>query len=106
MTEEQMVVLVQQLIESGALEQLPGPAGAGEKFLFYIPLILLSILSFRYFVVNGIVNKILAYQATRNELLTSILTEIKTLKTDNSEEKRRLADVLNIVGKRWDDRGT
>lgn len=98
MTEEQMVRLIQQLVESGVIEQLPGPANPVEKYLVYAPLILLSILSFKYFIVNGIINKILNFLECHNNLLVEILTVVQDVREENKEENRRIKDVLNLMG--------
>lgn len=76
MTPEELELLKQ------TLHALKETSGSDPSFVLVGSLlILVAVLSFRIFVVNGIVKKIFDYQKERNDLLTKILSELSIIKT-------------------------
>lgn len=95
MTPEELELLKQ------ALHSLKAAGGSDPSFVLVGSLlIIVAVLSFRLFVVNGVLRKIFDYQKERNDLLTKILSELSIIKVDNQEENRKLNNVLQLVGDR------
>ena len=99
MEEQTIITALQQLIESGALEKLDQPVA--QTFVIYGLLIVLVILCFRIFVINGWLKKGIERFFTLEELkvkhLESLNTRVIELQKQVDDEHKRLTDVMNVL---------
>lgn len=99
MEEQTIITALQQLIESGALEKLDRPGA--QTFVIYGLLIVLAILCFRIFVINGWLKKDIERFFTLEELkvkhLESLNTRVIELQKQVDDEHKRLTDVMNVL---------
>lgn len=99
MEQQTIITALQQLIESGALEKLDQPGA--QAFVIYALLIIVAVLSFRIFVINGWLKKGIERFFVLEELkvkhLESLNTRVVELQKQVDDEHRRLTDVMNVL---------
>lgn len=99
MEETAIISAIQKLIESGSLEKLDQPGA--QTFVIYALLIILAILCFRLFVINGWLKKGIERFFELEELkvkhLETLNTRVIELQKQVDDEHRRLADVMNVL---------
>ena len=97
--EEQVILTIQKLIESGALKNLDQPGA--QSFVIYALLIVLAMLSFRVFVVNGWLKKGLERFFSLEEKKLVALTDLNIKVIDLQhlvlKEHEKLHDVLQMM---------
>ena len=106
MDETAIVTAIKQLIDSGALENLDQPGA--QSFLIYALLILLSVLSFRVFIVNGWLKKgverFFALEEAKVKHLSDLNDKVITVQKQIENEHEKLTDVLHMLhGRREED---
>lgn len=93
--EEQVIVAIQKLIESGALEKVDQPGA--QSLLIYSLLIILAMLSFRLFVINGAVRRFFELEERKVAMLGQIQGDVVDLKTGAQQGHQKINDVLRML---------
>ena len=100
--EEQVITTLQKLIESGALDNLDQPGA--QTFVIYALLIILAILCFRIFIINGWIKKGIERFFTLEEQKVKHLADLndKVVNVQQliNKEHDRLSDVMNMLSAR------
>ena len=100
MEEQAIILTIQKLIESGAFEKMAQPGA--QAFLIYALLIVLAMLSFRVFVINGWVKKgierffLLEEQKVKH--LSDLNDKVVLVQQLINKEHERLSDVMHLLG--------
>lgn len=99
MEEQAIILAIQKLMESGAFEKLDQPGA--QAFLIYALLIVLAMLSFRVFVINGWLKRGIEKFFTLEEKKLTALTDLSMKVIDLQQlvlkEHDKLHDILNLV---------
>ena len=98
MEEQAIILAIQKLMESGAFEKLDQPGA--QTFLIYALLIVLAMLSFRLFVVNGSVKRFFELEEKKVQLLHDLNTKVFDVQASVNKEHEKLGDVLRLLGNR------
>ena len=98
MEEQAIILAIQKLMESGAFEKLDQPAA--QTFLIYALLIVLAVLSFRLFVINGAVKRFFELEEKKVQLLHDLNTKVLDVQASVNKEHEKLGDVLRLLGNR------
>lgn len=99
MEETALITAIQKLIESGVLEKLDQPGA--QTFVIYGLLIILAILCFRLFIINGWLkkgtNKFFFYEEQKIKQLETLNQKVVELQKQVEDDRRRLLDLMNIL---------
>lgn len=99
MEEKAILTAIQKLIESGALEKLEQPGA--QTFIIYALLIVLAMLSFRVFVLNGWLKKgserFFSLEERKLQELTAINTKVLELQGQVTKLHEKLYDLLSLM---------
>ena len=98
MEEQAIILAIQKLMESGAFEKLDQPGA--QTFLIYALLIVLAVLSFRLFVINGAVKRFFELEEKKVQLLHDLNTKVLDVQASVKKEHEKLGDVLRLLGNR------
>ena len=98
MEEQAIILAIQKLMESGAFEKLDQPGA--QTFLIYALLIVLAVLSFRLFVINGSVKRFFELEERKVQLLHDLNTKVIDVQASVNKEHEKLGDVLRLLGNR------
>ena len=97
--EEQVITTLQKLIESGALDNLDQPGA--QTFVIYALLIILAILCFRIFIINGWIKKGIERFFTLEEQkvkhLADLNEKVVLVQKLITDEHGRLSDVMRML---------
>ena len=98
MEEQAIILAIQKLMESGALEKMDQPGA--QTFIIYALLIVLAMFSFRLFVINGSVKRFFELEEKKVQLLHDLNTKVLDVQTSVNKEHEKLGDVLRLLGNR------
>lgn len=102
MEEQAIILAIQKLIESGAFEKVDQPGA--QAFLVYALLIVLAMLSFRMFVINGWIKKdierFFALEETKVKHLADLNEKVVNVQQIINKEHERLSDVMDLLNAR------
>ena len=98
MEEQALILAIQKLMESGALEKMDQPGA--QTFIIYALLIVLAVLSFRLFVINGSVKRFFELEERKVQLLHDLNTKVIDVQASVNKEHEKLGDVLRLLGNR------
>lgn len=98
MEEQALILAIQKLMESGALEKMDQPGA--QTFIIYALLIVLAVLSFRLFVINGSVKRFFELEERKVQLLHDLNTKVIDVQASVNKEHEKLGDVLRMLGNR------
>lgn len=98
--DKELIIAIQKLIESGALDNLQQTPGT-QTLIIYGLLILLATMSFRVFIINGWlkrgVEKFFTLEERKLQKTEELVKCVLELQTEVKEEHRRLSDVMNML---------
>lgn len=99
MEEQAIITAIQKLMESGAFEKLDQPGA--QAFMIYALLIVLAMLSFRVFVINGWLKKgierFFTLEETKVKHLADLNEKVVLVQKQIDDEHARLTDVLHLL---------
>lgn len=102
MEEQAIIIAIQKLIESGALGKMDQPGA--QAFLIYALLIVLAMLSFRVFVINGWfkkgIERFFALEEQKVKHLFDLNDKVVNVQQLINKEHDRLSDVMNMLSAR------
>ena len=98
MEEQAIILAIQKLMESGALEKMDQPGA--QTFIIYALLIVLAMFSFRLFVINGLVKRFFELEERKVQLLHDLNTKVLDVQASVNKEHEKLGDVLRMLGNR------
>lgn len=98
MEEQAIILAIQKLMESGALEKMDQPGA--QTFIIYALLIVLAMFSFRLFVINGSVKRFFELEERKVQLLHDLNTKVLDVQASVNKEHEKLGDVLRMLGNR------
>jgi len=97
--EEQILMALKRLIESGALDNIQEPGK--QTLVIYGLLIALTITLARIFLINGWLKKGLerffSLEERKLQALTDLNTQVKDLQKDVQQEHEKLSDVMRML---------
>ena len=99
MEEQAIILAIQKLMESGAFEKLDQPGA--QAFIIYALLIVLAMLSFRVFVINGWfkkgIERFFSLEEKKLVALTDLNTKVIDLQQLVLQEHEKLHDILSLM---------
>ena len=98
MEEQAIILAIQKLMESGALEKMDQPGA--QTFIIYALLIVLAMFSFRLFVINGSVKRFFELEERKVQLLHDLNTKVIDVQASVNKEHEKLGDVLRMLDNR------
>lgn len=98
MEEQALILAIQKLMESGALEKMDQPGA--QTFIIYALLIVLAMFSFRLFVINGSVKRFFELEERKVQLLHDLNTKVLDVQASVNKEHEKLGDVLRMLDNR------
>ena len=98
MEEQAIILAIQKLMESGALEKMDQPGA--QTFIIYALLIVLAMFSFRLLVINGSVKRFFELEERKVQLLHDLNTKVLDVQASVNKEHEKLGDVLRMLGNR------
>lgn len=102
MEEQAIILAIQKLMESGAFEKMDQPGV--QAFIIYALLIVLAMLSFRVFVINGWmkrgVDRFFALEEQKVKHLADLNDKVVVVQKKIEDEHDKLTDLLHLLNAR------
>ena len=98
MDEQLILKVLQQFIDSGALEKMNQPGA--QSAIIYALLILLAGMVLKYMVFNGIVKRFFDLEEAKVKHLSDLNDKVVVVQKQIEDEHERLIDVLHLLNAR------